>query len=470
MPSNDTGPTGHTAAEDSTTMMASGVSNREAGLWLWGAAVGVAIGIGVAFSLEIAVGATFVLISAMLLMGSDVRNEVLVALYWASLCVYSTIFSGVEISGFFYPFYLAFAFAALSDLMMTGLQVRVSTMWLMGLFLATVLLSFIGFSSPVGFEVVQRVIAFLIAPLVLLQFRSRRGLRVVLYAGLITAIIVATWVVTSAAQGGFQYRADVDVNQNVVAFYIGLGLIIAIALSLANWGGNSNRPVMVVLFVLASGFLGYAMLLLSSRGIAIAVGIAILGLILRVSVQAPRKLLALLVLTLCLGTGLLLPGGQGLLERFQGERVESGGSRIPIWNAVIESYTSGNIGQLVLGHGFDSSKALVRQETGTLTSTHNAYLQILYEFGVVGFFLFLALHAAAIGFSWSTDSGLGLAVYGLSWFLLGVNLTATETDGFLYWVVLASCLAIGLFSRRMPSLRPNEMRSNHRPRVGVNGD
>jgi len=421
-----------------------GVSARKYGwLMLVGLALG-AVGIGVlaALSADVALGGALVIGVILLFASSEYKAEIVVGLYWLSFCVYETIVSGVTITGFFYPFYAAFVFGLVAAAVGRGIRVRASFFWLYFSFLAVVAISFVGFIQAIDFTVIQRVLTYLIGAIAYLQFRSRRGVELVTGTVVLTSATLAVWVIVSAIRGGFAYRGDVNVNENVVSFYVGLGFVAAICASVHALSDRKRRASGVLLLIL-TGVLAYAMLLLASRGMAIAAGLALIAVVVRMVVQDRRKLLTVVALLVVIGGGMLLPGGEGLVQRFTGERVESGGSRTPIWIAVYDAYRKGDFKELLLGNGFESSKDVVERGFGTLTSTHNAYLEVIYEFGVVGLALFLALHIAPIVVSWRIRGALGLAGFGMTFFLLGANMTSTATDGFIYWIALALVLAIG---------------------------
>lgn len=427
-------------------------TKRSAGSWSllpWLVLGAAGIGVLAAFSPEAALGTVLVATVALLFVNSEYKTEIVVGFYWLSFCVYETVVSTLSITGFFYPFYAAFVVGLVATVVGRGITVNRGLFWLLVGYLVVMAVSFVGFLEPIDFAVVQRVLACLIAVLVYLQFRSRGGLTIVTGAAVLTSLVLAAWVVISAIQGGFAYRGDVNVNENVVAFYIGLGFVIAVCYGVQAFGAT-RRVGNAVMMLLVTGVLAYSLLLLASRGMVIAAGIALAALILRLVLQDPRKLLLVLALLAISAAGMLLPGGEGLVQRFTGERVESGGSRTPIWRAVYDAYRDGDVKELLLGNGFDSSQKVVSRGFGNLTSTHNAYLEVLYEFGLVGISLFLALHLAAIVVSWRIRGALGLVMYSLVFFLLGANITSTAPDGFLYWTALALALAVGTWGRTAP--------------------
>lgn len=422
-----------------------------------------AAGIGAlaAFSPEAALGAALVATVVLVFIDSPYKTELMVGLYWLSFCVYETVISAVSITGFFYPFYGAFLVGIVAMAVGSGIRVHRTLFWLLVGYLVVIAMSFVGFLEPIDFAVIQRVLACLIAALVYLQFRSRRGLTLVAAAAVFSSLVLAVWVIISAIQGGFAYRGDVSVNENVVAFYVGLGFVVAVCYGVQAFGA-ARRLGNAVLMLLVTGVLAYALLLLASRGMVIAIGIALVALIARLALQDPRKLLLVLALIAISAGGMLLPGGEGIVQRFTGERVESGGSRTPIWRAVYDAYRDGNAVDLLLGNGFDSSQAVVSRGFGNLTSTHNAYLEVLYEFGLVGTALFLALHLAPIIVAWRVRGALGLVMYALVFFLLGANITSTAPDGFLYWTALAFALAIGTWGMAVPPTRPASVATDDR--------
>lgn len=422
--------------------------------WLWGALVGVTFGISAALSLELALGGLIVLVALYAFSRTGVKSEVVVALFWVAFCFYETIFATVTVPGFFYPFYAAFGVTVAASLLRSGVRVESSVLWLYGGFLVVVLASFIGFTEPVGFEVVQRVFAYAFGLLVALQFGSWRGLRPVLVATVLTGTTIAGWVIAASVQAGFRYRGDITVDQNVVTFFIGFGAIVALAVAVDLMGRRGALGRLLLLLVPLAAML-YAIMLLASRGITIALVLAVLAIVGRALLLDWRKLgVVLLVLLMAAGT-VFLPGGDSLIERFSLADTETGNERLPIWEETLEAFAQGDVYALLAGQGFGSSRAVVQRTFGGLTSTHNAFLQILYEFGIIGLALFIALHAFLIQRAFSLGAGRGLVMFGLMWYLIGANLTLNAPDGFMYWTALGVAMALGLWGRpRSPEQVP----------------
>lgn len=425
----------------------------DARTWLWAAGVGTAFGVTAALSLEFAVGGLVVLSALYAFSRSGVKSEIVVALFWIAFCLYETIFASVTVPGFFYPFYAAFFVTVAASLLRSGVRVEGPVMWLYGGFLVVVLLSFVGFTEPVGFEVIQRVFAYVFGLLVALQFGSWRGLRPVLVATVLTGVTIGAWVVNASIQAGFRYRGDITVDQNVVTFFIGFGAIVALAAAVDIVGTRGRRGRLLLLMASLAVML-YATMLLASRGVTIALVLAVLAIVARAVLLDPRKLWVVAVVV-AMGVGtVFLPGGDSLLERFTLEDTDTGNQRLPIWEETVEAFTAGNAYALLVGQGFGSSREVVQRGFGGLTSTHNAFLQILYEFGVVGLTLFVALHAFLLFRAFRLRDGRGLVMFGLLWYLIGVNLTLNAPDGFMYWTALGVTMALGMWgqSRRVETL------------------
>ncbi len=407
-------------------------------------AVGTAVGGAIAVA-PVAAGAGLAgLLGAVALLRSPLRAELVVAAFWLTFCLYETIWASVTVPGLFYPFYAAFFATVAFRLARGGLRLRGDVVVPYAVFLVAVLASFVGFADPVAFEVLQRVLAYAFGVLVLVQVGSKEGVHVLLAAALTAALSVATWVVVSAIADGFSYRGGVEVDQNVVAFFVGVGLVTALALLVTrSWIAAPAGGALLLL--LTSAVLIYALLLLASRGMTLAVAAAALLIVAR-SVTRDRRAWRIVAGFVLAGSLMLaLPGGASLFDRFEGENVESGGSRLPIWVATVDAQVQSDLRRLLLGHGFDASKSLVLETFPTLTSTHNAFLQVGYEFGLIGLAAFVTLHLVLLVRGWRLGGAPGAVMLGLTAFLIGANMTTNASNGFLYWTVLGLVLAIDVW-------------------------
>jgi hypothetical protein len=409
--------------------------------WLVVALLAVLLGVSVTTSVPVVVGLATLAAAGYTVVRTPLRSEVVVGLYWIAFELYYTVFVGFTLNGVFYPFYAAFFVSLVARLLRSGLRVEPKIMTLYVGFLSVVALSFVGFTDPIDFVVGQRVLAYIFGGLTLFQFGSRAGLTVVSVAGVAASSAVSGWVIVSAAQGGFGYRGDVNIDQNVGAFLVGIGAVMLASFVISQINARARWGSIVAPVVLLGAHV-YGFLLLASRGVTIALAITLVALTARAVAQGWRNLVFVVLIASVATGAFYLPGGHELIKRFESERVQSGGSRIPIWNVALETYTTGNVRELVLGRGFDSSKSLVLRHFAATTSTHNAYIEMLYEFGLVGCALFVLLHLYLIARGWMSKNGHGLVLFGITVFLLGADLTLNVPDGFVYWITLGFAMAL----------------------------
>lgn len=401
-----------------------------------GSVAGFAVAVPIGY---LAVGLSIV-VTAIALIRTRARSEFLVGAYWITFCVFSTMLVDAVIPGMFYPFYVALVLGAIVALGVGGLKIEPLVAWAYVALLFVLVASLVGYTDPIPLD---RLIVVPFGALVLLQFRSSFGLRTVSFAAVAASVAVSVWVIVRAVQGDFAYRGNVDVNQNVVSLYVGLGFVIALVEGLHASAGGRRRASVTTFVFLALAVMAYALVLLASRGMITAVVLASMALFVRVAILDPRRLRFFVVLLVVAALGLLLPGGTGFFARFQEPGTATGGGRVEIWTAVGEAMTNANPAELVLGHGFGASTQVVQRRFASLTSTHNAYLQVLYDFGLVGFASFLVLHGYAFARSWKIRGRDGAQMLALVSFLMTTNLFMSTPDNFMYWTALGLVLAVG---------------------------
>lgn len=400
---------------------------------------GVLIGVGTTYAIMPMSIAVLGLGLAVAIVRAPDYGALAVGAYWAVLSVRMTVFSDVNIGGLFYPFYLALLAVVLSLIVHSRLRVAPQLFWFNVAFLAVVAVSFLGFQGSVDSETVQKVVALLICPLVVLNVQTSSGLRLVSTLSILAGLVIAGWIIFSSAQGGFSYRGDVTVNQNVAAFVLAAAFIQATSIFLAD--GRSISRAQAFVLLAAAGIMAYGLILLASRGMSIAAAVSIVSVIIHAARWNRRAVWTSLLFTALLSSTMLLPGATGILDRFEGESVDSAGDRLPIWTAVVNDYVYSPIGNMLVGNGFGSSEAVVRRTTGLLTSTHNSFVTVLYEFGIAGLALFLWLHALVIIKAVRMVNPRGNLAIGLTMFLLSASLSASFIGDFLYWLALGMAIA-----------------------------
>lgn len=411
--------------------------------------LGLVAGIATAISVELALGIVVMAIALYAFARSSVRSEVIVAIYWFTFCIFSSIFASVSIAGFYFPFYGAFLLVIAIGLIGRGVHIQPPFVLASVGFVSVALASLVGYSEASNAEAFQRLFAYAFAIIIALQVRSARGLAPILTAAAVASLTISVWVVWEAAQSGFVYRAGLDVNQNVVTLLIGLGLI-PVASLFVRVLLDRRRMIWAAPLLVALAVMTYSVVVLASRGMTIALAVALMAILVRSILRDRRTLLAVALLALVVTFGMFLPGGQGIVDRFSGQDIETGNERLPIWEATLEAFSAGDIREIILGHGLGSSRAVVQERFGSLTSTHNAYLQVLYELGLTGLTLFVFLHVALLIRSTRVHGVYGLVMLGLVSYLMTVNLAMSATDGFLYWTAIGFAMAISAWAPQGP--------------------
>lgn len=373
----------------------------------------------------------------------------LLALYWVSFCIFSTMLTAYVIGGMFIAFYLALAVALVGYLARDGIGIDATSTWLFVLLFLVVFASLVGYQGSLGGVALDRLLFVPLGVIAALLMASSATPRLLFGAMIASSVAVATWVVVRAAEAGFAYRGSIELDQNVVSYFVGVGFVLCFAWFI-NKPSPPRRTMLTVLCLLALLLLGYALVLLASRGTFIAIGVVTLVSIVHSVYQNPGRAWRLLLLALIVSSGLFLPGGQGILQRFEDPSTETGGGRVLIWDTVIEATKVSDAAELLFGHGMTSSAKLIRDQFTYLTSTHSSYLLMLYDYGVIGVALFLLLHALVVLRVLRRRDTFGSQVLLLLVFQMSIGLFITASDNYLYWIALGAMLGATSIGARIP--------------------
>jgi hypothetical protein len=368
--------------------------------------------------------------------------ELTVAAFWLVFALQTTIFSGFNPQGFFYPIYGLMVANILFRLAWRRLYVPWPVVGTYLAFLALVLFSVLHLATGTGFTTFQKLFILSFGLLVFFQFYSKRSVYPVLWAQGAAGLVVAAWVIIQSVQGGFGYRGDIGINQNYVATIVAFGVLPLFALL------RSYRTLNALTRILIWSGMGvgaYATLLLASRGMSVALFLGLAIMLARV-LGDTRKTVIFISFAVAIGIGLMnLPGSSHLTSRFHEQGVSSLNGRLPLWNDSLDVLTHASFSQILIGHGFEASAAVTMKMSGHYTSSHNGYLEFLLNYGLIGLGLFLTLHVLALGMAWRRRDTASLYAVGAVIFLLVADFSSTP-DGFLPWLTLGQALAIGAWS------------------------
>lgn len=365
----------------------------------------------------------------------DVLPAWMLAAYVATFLIYDTVLVGWQFSGLFYPFYLAFVLLPAALLVTRGVRLRVVPLTLFFVFAAAVIAGLVRTQQPPGFEVLQQLVVILLGPLAVIQIQDRGGLRAVRAALVASSVPMVIWTLQGASQQSFSGRAAVASDPNVAAFYLVLTLP-----AIVSWGYDQatgerrERKAMAATSLLLVLAVVYAVVLHASRGLLLAavVTLAVMAALLAIRHRGPSAAL------LWLPAAVLpwLPGVNVLAERFTTERVTSGGLRTLIWEASLGAHTQGGFWDALLGRGMLESRALVAASFATLTSTHNAFLHVAVEYGLVGAVLMVALLVLPFSRAGGLPTSEALMTVGMTAALAAAAMTLNTSETFLFWVLL----------------------------------
>jgi hypothetical protein len=395
--------------------------------------------------LYVGVGGVLALILAWLMIRFP---QFTVSAFFLAYTIQGTLLFGLEIRGLYYPIYALMAFNMIMGLATGKIKGSLGLLLPYLLFYTIVLLSLFKLATGVDFELFQKLFIYLLGLLTFFQFSSENTFRLLLRFQSWAGIVVAIWVIINAFQGGFSDRVGIGADQNNVSTMISFGMIPILANLLTQRISLWQR--MVMWSVLATG--AYALLLLASRGITIALGMALLFMIARVFTD-PRRVIPLLLLGVVASVIVAgLPGSDMLVDRFNQGDVTSANGRLPLWQAGIQEVMSSSPLELLFGHGMNYSLIVTSRVVGKLYSMHNTYIQMLLEYGLVGLGLFIGLHMFVLRILWTDKRPLALYATSMVMFLLFAHLSITIADDFLSWVVLGTTLAIA--SHKQQALKP----------------
>ena len=139
------------------------------------------------------------------------------------------------------------------------------------------------------------------------------------------------------------------------------------------------------------------------------------------------------------------------LSRFQEEGVGTFNLRRELWLACFTFSVSG-VAPLLVGGGMGTCDAIAHATAPVFQDGHQAWLQLLADFGLVGLGLFVWMlwstaRALRRSTDWLTSTGLGILAF---WAVAG--LTSTVTDLHVFWISIGVAAATAQVLRRAPAI------------------
>jgi O-antigen ligase len=372
------------------------------------------------------------------------------AAYWVAITLKNTVFSSWPFyEGMYAPIYPFLVLGALK-----GLASRrnwpIFPVLAYYLLMLLALFALLANQVPLTMSIARRLVAYGFGAVALLNLLRPKAFRALIAAQVVTGIVISSWVIHTSMTTRSAYRGGIDVNWNYVSLVISFGIIPVVVYLYHRLAGSKRINMLAA--VLALVVQTYAMLLLASRGTSIALLAGLLVLLARVAKR--RRMTAVSLMTLLFaGVWVLyqLPGGNALRQRWFEDRTESLNLRVPIWQTVVDEYVDRSVAQMLFGSGFDSGEYLADAAVSGLGSLHNAYLQVLFEEGLVGLIAFLIIPVWCF---LRTARGSGrdhLYVLMVLAFVSIANLSGSDEHMFEFWIAFG---AAGAISFQSASTRP----------------
>lgn len=383
----------------------------------------------------------------------DATRAILIGTYWAAytstITVLPTLFPALldGVGKTFYVFYALFGLAVAWSAFRRHTILWTPGAWFATAFTALAALSLMWQPGGLAAPSYQRLFTFAMGLIVMMLLTSEAARNRVAYWLAGVGALIGAWTIYQSRTGVIDYstlaatfadRGGVGVNPNNVSMVVSIGAI-AIFAMLQRGAFRGRRGLL--LGWLAFGVCAYANFILASRGFTIALAGALLFMIARRARDVRRTLpIAVAIIALVFGVT-QLPGAENLLSRVGSDDVGTLNNRSPIWQAAWEAVGQRSVPQLMFGTGLGSSEVVVSQVFASLTSMHNVFLQMLFEYGVLGLALFTGMIRAVWLTNWRQPTLAGDVSIGVLVALLGMSLTATIADNFTFWVLIGWMLA-----------------------------
>lgn len=210
--------------------------------------------------------------------------------------------------------------------------------------------------------------------------REKKSLILLYFSFIFASCLLALQIILYNSRGAEVIRG-VWTDPNYLSLLIDMGILLTFNLI------SFTKSIYLRLFIIFILLLQInGILILASRGGVISVAVSVLYLI-RKSIFTKKaiyfglSIFAIFLIFYYLGLFDLF------LRRFQEDNLATAGSRTMIWSSLINEFVHRDLLSLLFGTGSTSSW-YISHSIGYITSPHNNYLEILIDYGLIGFSLF----------------------------------------------------------------------------------
>jgi O-antigen ligase len=220
-------------------------------------------------------------------------------------------------------------------------------------------------------------------------------------------------------------------DPNYLACWIDLGLIPLFAYLAAGRRNKTYYALLLPIFGIIC-LCGYALSLGISRGMGIALSLVLVFILLHEFAKRPLVGVGLFV---GLAFAAVLLWHSPVCDGYR-KRVESGGSgeRFELATTALDKWGGFSLPEQIIGHGSGSTYRLLGMHA------HNAYTEVLLDFGALGLILFLLLMALALRSAFQQTGVFRLTTF--AW-LIFLSVASLSISPFYYlwgWIILALIL------------------------------
>jgi O-antigen ligase len=259
-------------------------------------------------------------------------------------------------------------------------------------------------------------------------------------------------------------RGEMTGDPNYMSFLIGLAITTAwcVAMQGCSYLKSKRRlaaGVRVLAILSTAGGL-YILVHFQSRGLSAAV----VGALLASMLHSRKGFKPLLVGGLAAGLILVVvsqtPAFEGLMRRWSNQNeISDGNLRFQLWKWVFEQWQGGPLFNQLLGFG----SAAEIEKAGVFfsnvgkshyVSTHNTFVGVFFEQGIVGVALLLGVLGLCAHRAWCRKDDVGNLRFSLLAFLALAGLSIEPQHDPVFWISLGLCLPIERADWVQPRIRP----------------
>jgi O-antigen ligase len=208
----------------------------------------------------------------------------------------------------------------------------------------------------------------------------------------LVTVILAIYTIIFAEQFIIEDALYLDIERsfwndpNYLGSFMSFGIIISVYHIL-----DLNRNFFKSIFYTVVIIVGFMALgILASRGAIISSIIPIIYLLFKKNNSVKKILINFLIVIIITYIGLSYVSTDALISRFNDDSLSKGNGRLIIWEKSLNIFSSSDYLTLLFGGGTNYSLEICGKAMGiNIYSPHNNFLQILYDYGIVGFGFFV---------------------------------------------------------------------------------